>query len=70
MNLTVPYMAGTGTEQLNFEAGESVFLKLDPNCASRVFRHRLRTRRSTDSLVPSGHEYLEIPTPSSRASGP
>ena len=30
MNQTVPYLAGTSNEQLNFEAGENVLLKLEP----------------------------------------
>ncbi len=61
MNLTVPYMAGTGSEQLNFEAGESVFLKLDPNLRIARFSVTAPDKKITDSLVPSGHEYLEIP---------
>ena len=30
MNRTVPYLAGATNEQLNFEAGENVLLRLDP----------------------------------------
>jgi hypothetical protein len=61
-NLTVPYMAGTGSEQLNFEAGENVFLKLDSNMRIARFSVTAPDKKTTDSLVPSGHEYLEVPT--------
>ena len=30
MDRTVPYLAGSASEQLNFEAGENVLLRLDP----------------------------------------
>ena len=62
MNLTVPYMAGTGSEILNYEAGENVFLKLDPNIRIARFSVTAPDKKTTDSLVPTGHEYLEVPT--------
>jgi hypothetical protein len=62
MNLTIPYMAGTGTEQLNFEAGESVFLKLEPNLRIARFSVTSPDKKTSESLVPSGHEYLEVPS--------
>ncbi len=62
MNLTIPYMAGTGSEQVNYEAGENVFLKLDPNLRITRFSVVAPDKKTTDSLVPSGHEYLEVPT--------
>jgi hypothetical protein len=55
-------MAGTGTEQLNWEAGESVFLKLDPNQRIARFSVTAPDKKVTDSLVPTGHEYLEVPS--------
>ena len=37
MNETVPYLAGTSNEQLDFEAGESVLLFLGPGRGTRAF---------------------------------
>ena len=37
MNQTVPYLAGTANEQLNFEAGENVLLTLDPGARFQNF---------------------------------
>ncbi|MGP0065782.1 MAG: BatA domain-containing protein [Isosphaeraceae bacterium] len=60
MNLTVPYMAGTSTEQLNFEAGEPVLLKLDPNAHLTSFAVKGPDGKTADVRPPSGHEFLEV----------
>ncbi len=61
-NLTIPYVAGTGSEPLNFEAGENVFLKLDPNMRITRFSVTDPDKKKSDPLVPSGNEYLEVPS--------
>ena len=62
MNLTVPYMAGTADEQLNFEAGENVFLRLDPNARLNSFAITSPDGKKADLQPPSAHEFLEIPS--------
>ena len=50
MDRTVPYLAGATGEQLNFEAGENVLLRLDPTARlSNFVDQRSRTRRPSSS---------------------
>jgi hypothetical protein len=37
MNQTVPYLAGTASEQLNYEAGENAILTVDPNSKATTY---------------------------------
>jgi hypothetical protein len=61
---TVPYLAGAATEELNFEAGENVLLKLKP---TEVFTKFLVTGpdpATKPRLVPSpSNEFLEVVEP-------
>jgi hypothetical protein len=60
MNLTVPYMAGTSAEQLNFEAGDNVLLRLDPSAHLTSFSVTGPDGKTADVPPPSGHEFLEV----------
>jgi len=63
-NLTVPYMAGTANEQLNFEAGENVLLTLEPNTHYSNFTVTGPDEKTTERLIPSpSREFLEIDAP-------
>jgi hypothetical protein len=66
MNLTVPYLAGTSTEQLNYEAGETVQLALGAGSAAR-YQNFIVTgpdAKTTESLPPStSRDDLEIVAP-------
>jgi len=61
---TVPYLAGTSNEQLNFEAGESVLLKLDPTSHFTSFLVTGPDPATKPRLLPSpSSEFLEIGAP-------
>jgi Aerotolerance regulator N-terminal len=60
MNLTVPYMAGTATDQLNYEAGENVLLRLDPDAHLTSFAVKGPDGKAVDATPPSGHDFLEV----------
>ncbi len=71
MNLTVPYLAGTSGEQLNFEAGENVLLSLGPGARFQSFLVTGPDTKTTESLAPSAaNDVLEILAPRCSASGP
>ena len=62
MDQTVPYLAGASNEQLNFEAGENVLLKLEPTARFTKFpgdRPRPEDQAAAGALaqqrVPRGH---------------
>jgi hypothetical protein len=64
MDQTVPYLAGTSSEQLNFDAGESVLLKLDPTIRFTNFLVTSPDPATKPRLLPSpSSEFLEIGTP-------
>jgi hypothetical protein len=61
---TVPYLAGTSHEQLNFEAGETVLLKLDPTVHFTSFLVASPDPATKSRLLPSpSSEFLEIVAP-------
>jgi hypothetical protein len=61
MNRTVPYLAGATSEQLNFEAGENVLLRLDPT--ARLSSFVITSGTETKPLPSPSGEYLEVPAP-------
>jgi hypothetical protein len=65
MNLTVPYLAGTASEQLNFEAGENVLLSLGPGARFQSFTVTgPPPQNTTESLTPSANsDDLQIVSP-------
>jgi hypothetical protein len=64
MNLTVPYLAGTASEPLNFEAGQNVLLTLEPNIHYSNFTVTGPDEKTTERLIPSpSREVLEIDSP-------
>ncbi len=63
-NLTVPYMAGTANEKLDFEAGDDVLLTLEPNSHYSNFTVTGPDEKTTERLIPSpSREFLEIDSP-------
>ena len=67
MNQTVPYLAGTSSEPLNFEAGENVNLALGPGQRYQNFVLTGPDAKTTQSLPASpGNDYLEIVAPQVR----
>jgi hypothetical protein len=63
-NLTVPYMAGTANEKLDFEAGDDVLLTLEPNAHYSNFTVTGPDEKTTERLIPSpSREFLEIDSP-------
>ncbi len=67
MNQTVPYLAGTTSEPLNFEAGENVNLALGPGQRYQNFVLTGPDAKTTQSLPASpGNDYLEIVAPQVR----
>jgi len=64
MDQTVPYLAGTSSEQLNFDAGESVLLKLDPTSHFTSFLVTGPDPATKPRLLPSpSNEFLQIEAP-------
>ena len=64
MNETVPYLAGTSNEQLNFEAGENVLLFLGPGARFQSFQLIGPDTKKPETLTPSASsDYLEIVAP-------
>jgi hypothetical protein len=64
MYQTVPFMAGATNEQLNFEAGENVLLKLEPTSRYTSFLLTGPDPNSKPRLVPSpSNEFLEVVEP-------
>jgi hypothetical protein len=63
MNQTVPYLAGVADEPLNFEAGESVHLKLEPNVHYTSISITGPDEKRTEGLTPPTNEFLEIAAP-------
>ena len=61
INRTVPYMAGATNEQLDFEAGENVLLRLDPT--ARLSNFVISSGAETKPLPSPSGEYLEVPAP-------
>ena len=57
MNETVPYLAGTSNEQLNFEAGENVMLFLGTGAVPGLSTHGARHQEPGDADT-LGHERL------------
>jgi hypothetical protein len=77
MNQTVPYLAGATNEQLNFEAGENVLLKLEPTARYSSFLVTGPDPNTKPRLVPTpSNEFLEVVEPpdvgiwSVKANGP
>jgi hypothetical protein len=62
MDRTVPYLSGATGEQLNFEAGENVLLRLDPTARLTNFVITGPDQKPKALPSPSG-EYLEVPAP-------
>jgi hypothetical protein len=63
MNLTVPYLAGTANEPLNFEAGDNVLLRLEPNTRYTSISITGPDNKTTEGLTPPTHEFLEVAAP-------
>ncbi len=64
MNETVPYLAGTSNEQLNFEAGENVMLFLGTGARYQGFQLMGPDTKNPETLTPSAtSDYLEIIAP-------
>ena len=64
MNETVPYLAGTSNEQLNFEAGENVLLFLGSGARFQSFQLMGPDTKTPETLTPSASsDYLEIVAP-------
>jgi hypothetical protein len=64
MNLTVPYLAGKANDTLNFEAGENVFLSLEPNTRYTNFNLTGPDAQTTERILPSpSQEVLQIDAP-------
>jgi hypothetical protein len=64
MNRTVPFMAGTTSEPLNFEAGENALLKLPPNVRfTSVVATSSDPKLKPQVLPTPSNEFLEIPAP-------
>jgi hypothetical protein len=64
MWLTVPYMAGTSGEALNFEAGEPVSLRLEPTVRYKSFSLvGPDGKASGDVQAPASRDTLEVPMP-------
>jgi hypothetical protein len=62
--LTVPYLAGTSNERLNFEAGENALLTLGPGVRSQSFLVTGPDQKTTESLSSSANsEDLQIIAP-------
>ncbi len=62
MDRTVPYLSGGTSEQLNFDAGENVLLRLDPTARLSKFVISGPDQKPKPLPSPSG-EYLEVPAP-------
>lgn len=62
MDRTVPYLSGSASEQLNFEAGENVLLRLDPTARLTNFVITGADQKTKPLPAPSG-EYLDVPAP-------
>jgi hypothetical protein len=61
---TVPYLAGLGNEELNFEAGESALLKLNPTERFTKFLVTGPDPKTKPRLIPSpSNEFLEVVDP-------
>jgi hypothetical protein len=64
MNRTVPYLAGSSNETLDYEAGENVTLRLDPNQRFSSFLLSDQDEKTKEQLTPSAsNEYLEVIAP-------
>ena len=64
MNRTVPYLAGPPTNQLNFEAGENVLLKLDTDRPVHQLPGDRPRSQDQAAVVPSpSNEFLEVIEP-------
>jgi len=64
MDQTVPYLAGTTSEPLNFDAGESVLLRIDPTAHFTSFLVAGPDPATKPRLLPSpSSEFLEIGAP-------
>ncbi len=62
MDRTVPYLSGGTGEQLNFDVGENVLLRLDPTARLSKFVISGPDQKPKPLPSPSG-EYLEVPAP-------
>jgi Aerotolerance regulator N-terminal len=62
MDRTVPYLSCGTSEQLNFDAGENVLLRLDPTARLSKFVISGPDQKPKPLAAPSG-EYLEVPAP-------
>ena len=66
MNQAVTYLAGTSGEPLNFDAGESVLLRLDPTARLSNFVMTSSDEKNKPKVLPSpSGEYLEVAAPPS-----
>ena len=64
MNQTVPYLAGTSAERLNYEAGEEVSLPNDPSRRFTNYSVLGPESKTPDRLSPpTGNEPLAVPAP-------
>ncbi len=69
MDQTVSYLAGATSDQLNFEAGETALIALDPQSRFSRFLLTSPDGKTTEELTPSPtNQFLEVVAP--RALGP
>jgi hypothetical protein len=64
LNQTVPYLAGTASEQLNYEAGQDAVLTLDPNSKASSYNVQGPDAKVSDRLAaPTTSDVLLVPSP-------
>ncbi len=64
LNQTVPYLAGTASEQLNYEAGENAVLTIDPNSKATSYNVQSPDPKvAYRQAAPTTSDILLIPSP-------
>jgi hypothetical protein len=64
MNQTVPYLAGTASEQLNYEAGQDAILTIDPNSKASSYTVQSPDPKVSERLsAPTTSDVLLYPSP-------
>jgi hypothetical protein len=63
MNQTVPYLAGTASEQLNYEAGQDAVLTIDPSSKASSYSVLAPDAKTADRIsAPTTSDILPIPS--------
>ncbi len=64
INQTIPYLAGTASEQLNYEAGQEAILTIDPNSKATSYTYQGPDSKAPERLnAPTTSDMLVIPSP-------